>query len=423
MRAIRADKALAVGVSGHSRSALQRAFDAGLVSRDGVTLTRDATVRGGDVIAFSMPQTKPSELKPVKIPLDVLYEDKHLLVLNKAAGMVVHPGAATGADTLVHALLAHCKGSLSGIGGVERPGIVHRLDRETSGVIVVAKTDAAHRGLAEQFSARTLRKEYLALVSGAPSLLSGSITKPIGRHPTQRHKMMAFDDAPEPDVTGERVVERVGKREEKHVEKRVEKRAGKRVGKHVAGTVFAADDDGDGDDGGGGGGDSGSDGSGGFYDLEAEAGEAAGGESADGESANGGSEAGEAGEAAGGARRKRPGGGGARDAHTDWEVVERYGKIAALVRCMIHTGRTHQIRVHMKSIGHILMGDVVYGWKPDARVPEKSQPKRVMLHAEHLVVRHPITGRTLDLRAPAPKDFSAMMRALKTAARTRKGDL
>jgi RluA family pseudouridine synthase len=368
VRSIRADKALATGFPGHSRSALQRAFDAGLVSRGSVTLTRDATVRGGDVIAFSMPQTKPSELKPVKIPLDVLYEDRHLLALNKAAGMVVHPGAATGADTLVHALLAHCKGSLSGIGGVERPGIVHRLDRETSGVIVVAKTDAAHRGLAEQFSARSLRKEYLALVSGVPSLLSGSVTKPIGRHPTQRHKMMAFEDAPEPKIMGERVE------------------------KHVAGTAFA-------DDGGGGGG-------GGFYDLEVEA-------ETEAET--------EARESAGGARRKRPGGAGARDAHTDWEVVERYGKIATLVRCMIHTGRTHQIRVHMKSIGHVLMGDVVYGWKPDARLSEKSQPKRVMLHAEHLVVKHPVTGRTLDLRAPVPKDFSAMMRALKTAAR--KSDL
>ncbi len=344
VRSIRADKALAVEFPKHSRSALQRAFDAGLVSRDGVTLTRDATVRGGDVIVFSMPQTKPSELRPVKIPLDVLFEDKHLLAINKAAGMVVHPGAATGEDTLVHALLAHCKGSLSGIGGVERPGIVHRLDRETSGVIVVAKTDAAHRGLAEQFSARSLQKEYLALVNGAPSLLSGSITKPIGRHPTQRHKMMAFEDAPQQKAPEEEL-----------------------------GEIVFLDDEG-------------------FYDLEAEAAEAAGS-----------------------ARRNRP---GTRDAHTDWEVVERYGSLAALVRCMIHTGRTHQIRVHMKSIGHILLGDVVYGWKPDARVPEKSRPRRVMLHAEHLVVKHPVTGKTLDLRAPAPRDFSAMVRALKTAAKT-----
>lgn len=347
VRLIRADKALATGFPEHSRSALQRAFDAGLVSRGGIALTRDAAVRGGDVIVFSMPRTKSSELKPAKIPLDVLYEDKHLLAINKAAGMVVHPGAATGGDTLVHALLAHCKGSLSGIGGVERPGIVHRLDRDTSGVIVVAKTDAAHRGLAGQFSARSLRKEYLALVSGAPALLSGSITKAIGRHPTQRHKMMAFEGAPRQMAPEEE-----------------------------AGEVVFVDEAG-------------------LYDLEAEA---------------------EAQENAGGARRNRP---GARDAHTDWEVVERYDGIAALVRCTIHTGRTHQIRVHMKSLGHVLLGDVVYGWKPDGRVPEKSRPKRVMLHAEHLVVTHPVTGKTLDLRAPAPGDFSAMMKALKAAAKSR----
>ncbi|AWI07951.1 RluA family pseudouridine synthase [Ereboglobus luteus] len=338
VRSIRADKALAIGFPEHSRSALQRAFDAGLVLRGGVALTRDSAVSGGDEIVFSMPQTRPSELRPVEIPLDVLYEDKHLLAINKAAGMVVHPGAATGEDTLVHALLAHCKGSLSGIGGVERPGIVHRLDRETSGVMVIAKTDAAHRGLAEQFSARSLQKEYLALVNGAPSLLSGSITKAIGRHPSQRHKMMAFEDSARSLAPEEKVAE--------------------------------------------------------FYDLEADEDE-------------------NTSVVAGGGRRKS----GPRDAHTDWEVVERYGKIAALVRCAIHTGRTHQIRVHMKSLGHILLGDAVYGWKRDARIPEKSQPKRVMLHAEHLVVTHPITGKTLDLRAPVPRDFSSMIKALKTAAK------
>ena len=325
VRAIRADKALAAGFPEHSRSALQRAFDAGLVTRNDLTLTRDATVRGGDTIIFSMPPTKPSELRPVKIPLDILYEDKHLLALNKPAGMVVHPGAATGEDTLVHALLAHCKGTLSGIGGVERPGIVHRLDRETTGVLIVAKTDAAHRGLSAQFSARSLQKEYLALVNGAPALLSGSVTKPIGRHPTQRHKMMAFDKADQPDQTDPS--DQTDLSDEP-----------------VASTR-------------------------------------------------------------------------ARDAHTDWEVVEKYGNIAALLRCTIHTGRTHQIRVHMKSLGHTLLGDTVYGWKPDPRIPAKSQPQRVMLHAEHLVVTHPITHKTLDLRAPLPKDFSAMIKALKSAAK------
>ena len=249
---------------------------------------------------FSIPETKPSELKAVDLPLDIIFEDKHLLALNKASGMIVHPGAGTGEDTLVHALLSHCKGGLSGIGGVERPGIVHRLDRETSGVMLVAKSDAAHRGLSEQFSERSLQKEYVALVSGSPTLLSGSIKKPIGRNPNHRHKMAVVEDGP-----------------------------------------------------------------------------------------------------------------GGRDAHTDWEVVEKFGSIATLVRCTIHTGRTHQIRVHLKSLGHVVLGDVVYGWKPDARLPK--QPARVMLHAEHLVVTHPITGKQLDLRAPLPKDFSQTIAQLRKA--------
>jgi len=297
-RRARADKVLARAFPEHSRVALQRSFDAGLVLVGDTPVKRDHSVSAGDVIGFSLPETKPSELKPVDIPLDVLFEDKHLLALNKPAGMIVHPGAGTGEDTLVHALLSHCEGELSGIGGVERPGIVHRLDRETSGVMLVAKSDAAHRGLSEQFSERSLQKEYLALVAGAPALLSGSVRKPIGRNPNHRHKMAVVEE-------------------------------------------------------------------------------------------------------------------GGRDAHTDWEVVEKFGQIATLMRCIIHTGRTHQIRVHMKALGHILLGDDVYGWKPDSRLPK--QPERVMLHAEHLVVTHPITGKVLDLRAPLPKDFKALVTALKKA--------
>jgi 23S rRNA pseudouridine1911/1915/1917 synthase len=294
---VRADKALARAFPEHSRSALQRAFAADLVLRNGQVLGQDEFVSGGDAIVFSLPEVVPSDLKPRTIALDILFEDRHLLALNKAPGMVVHPGAGTGGDTLVHALLAHCAGKLSGIGGVERPGIVHRLDRDTSGVILAAKTDAAHRGLAEQFAARSVHKEYLALVSGATALLSGSIRKPIGRNPHQRHKMAVLED---------------------------------------------------------------------------------------------------------------PGAG--RDAHTDWQVVERFGKVATLLRCTIHTGRTHQIRVHLKSLGHALLGDKLYGFKPDPRLPVI--PDRVMLHAEHLVLTHPVTGKPLDLRAKPPKDFMAVMKAL-----------
>ncbi|MDB6127346.1 MAG: pseudouridine synthase [Verrucomicrobia bacterium] len=298
IRGLRADKALALSHREHSRVAFHRAFDAGLVTLRGKVIGRDTTVAGGDTLEFSFPDTKPAELKAVEIPLDIIFEDKHLLAVNKSAGMIVHPGAGTGEDTLVHALLAHCAGSLSGIGGVERPGIVHRLDRETSGIILVAKTDAAHRGLSQQFSDRALQKEYLALVTGAPALMSGSIRKAIGRNTSHRHKM----------------------------------------------AVVEAED-------------------------------------------------------------------GGKDAHTDWEVVERFGLIATLLRCAIHTGRTHQIRVHLKALGHIVMGDVVYGWKPDTRL--KQQPERVMLHAEHLVFQHPITKKTLDLRAPLADDIQAMMTQLR----------
>lgn len=291
----RADKALAGAFPAHSRVEFQRAFDAGLVRLRGATIGRDATVVAGDEIQFTFPEIKPSELQPAAIPLDVLFEDQHLLALNKAAGMVVHPGAATGPDTLVHALLSHCAGSLSGIGGIERPGIVHRLDKETSGVIIVAKTDQAHRALADQFATRALTKEYLALVAGVPPLLSGTIDRAIARHPVHRHRM----------TVGE----------------------------------------------------------------------------------------------------------GGRPARTAWERLETFGQSAALLRCRIFTGRTHQIRVHLKSLGHPLLGDALYGWKPDPLLP--GTPPRIMLHAEHLRLTHPVSGKELDLRAPLPADFEALLKALR----------
>ena len=294
-RRLRADKALAGAFREHSRVEFQRAFDAGLVRLGGAVITRDASVVGGDMIEFSFPAVKPADMTPADIPLEVLFEDKHLLAVNKAAGMIVHPGAATGEDTLVHALLAHCAGSLSGIGGVERPGIVHRLDKDTTGVIVVAKNDAAHRALSDQFAERTLRKEYVALVAGVPGLLSGVIDRAIGRHPIHRHRM----------TTGE----------------------------------------------------------------------------------------------------------GGRPARTDWERIEAFGDRAALMRCRIHTGRTHQIRVHLKSIGHVILGDATYGWKADPRLAVP--PARVMLHAEHLVLTHPVSGKELDLRAPLPADFKKQIAQLR----------
>jgi 23S rRNA pseudouridine1911/1915/1917 synthase len=298
VRHARADKALASAYPDHSRVAFQRSFDAGLVTLRGRTIERSATVHGGDVLEFSFPEVKANELRAVEIALDVIFEDKWLLAIDKPAGMVVHPGAGTREDTLVHALLAHCKGSLSGIGGVERPGIVHRLDRETSGVMIVAKTDAAHRELARQFAARTVTKEYLALVAGVPRLMSGTIHKAIGRNVRQRHKMAVVEE-----------------------------------------------------------------------------------------------------------------GHGGRASWTDWAIVERYGDMAALVSCTLHTGRTHQIRVHMSSLGHPLLGDSAYGWKANSR--SVRLPGRVMLHAARLSVVHPKTGKVLDLRAPLPADFKAQMKALR----------
>ena len=296
IRRARADKVLAGAFPEHSRAALQRAFEAGLVRCGGKIIAKSDAVKTGDTLEFALPEITPAELKPVAIPLDVLYEDEHLLAINKAAGMVVHPGVGTGEDTLVHALLAHCAGGLSGVGGVERPGIVHRLDKETSGVLLAAKSDAAHRGLSEQFAGRHLRKEYLALVSGVPRLLSGTIERAISRHPVHRERM----------------------------------------------TV----------------------------------------------------------------------GVGGRPARTDWEIVEAYGDKAALVRCRIYSGRTHQIRVHLKSIGHPLLGDRTYGWKQDPELPE---PPRVMLHAERIAFLHPITARPLEVRAPLPDDFRALRAALACA--------
>ena len=294
IRRERADKVLAHAFPEHSRSAFQRALEAGLVRVDGKVIAQSQEVKAGQAIEFSFPEVVQAELKPVDLPLNVIFEDKHLIVLNKAAGMVVHPGIGTGEDTMVHALLAHCAGELSGIGGVERPGIVHRLDKETTGLLVVAKNDAAHRALADQFASRTMRKEYVTIVSGVPKTDSGSIDRSISRHPVHRYRM----------TTGE----------------------------------------------------------------------------------------------------------GGRPSRTDWAVEKKFGEFAALVRCRIHTGRTHQIRVHLKSLGHPVLGDEVYGWKVNPKMPA---PPRIMLHAEHLVFTHPVSGKIMDLTAPLPADFKKLLAALR----------
>ncbi|MDR1789921.1 MAG: RluA family pseudouridine synthase [Opitutaceae bacterium] len=292
-RRARADKLLAAAFPEHSRAAIQRAFAAGLVTLNNRPAAQNDTVRPGDTLALALPETRPAAIVPNPIPLEILFEDDALVAVNKPPGMTVHPGANTGGDTLVHALLAHCRGSLSGIGGVERPGIVHRLDRDTTGVIVAAKNDAAHIALSRQFADRSTRKTYLALVSGVPATDSGVINAPVGRHPVHRHKMAVTPKG--------------------------------------------------------------------------------------------------------------------RPARTDWFLVEEF-PAAALLRCEIHTGRTHQIRVHLKHIGHPLLGDPTYG---NPKLPDKPPPPRFFLHAARLVIAHPITQEPLVLEAPLPADFSDYLKQLR----------
>ena len=232
----------------------------------------------------------------VEIPLGILFEDDDIVVVNKPVGMITHPGSGTGDDTLVHALLHHTNGKLSSVGAPDRPGIVHRLDKETSGIIVVAKTDLAHHKLAAAFSDRETYKRYTALVSGVPKLASGSIKEPIGRHPTHRTRMSV--------------------------------------------------------------------------------------------QANG------------------------RVAHTDWVLKERFGDRAAVVSCVIHTGRTHQIRVHMQHLKHPLLGDTTYGFHAN-RLKGIKVP-RVMLHSTELHVQHPVSGEPMEFVAPLPEDFEQLVRELES---------
>lgn len=256
-------------------------------------ISKNQKVSEGDVLVFEMPEVEKSSMGPVDLQLQAVFEDEYLVVINKPSGLITHPGAGAPETTLAHGLHFHCKGQLSGIGGVERPGIVHRLDRDTSGLIVAAKTDVAHRSLSELFQSRSLIKEYLALATGKPELISGTIRKPIERNPVQRHKMRVCQE------------------------------------------------------------------------------------------------------------------GHGREAHTDWIVEGLFRDGYSLLRCRIHTGRTHQIRVHLRSLGHPILGDVVYSYRVIPNLP--STPERVMLHSARLAFTHPITGESLDLNAPPPKAFEPFL--------------
>lgn len=210
---MRLDRWLAAHVETLSRNRLQQLIEQGAVRLNGaVCVSKKALVAVGDRIQIAIPEAAPYELIPEDIALDILYEDDHLMMINKPAGMVVHPAPGHDSGTLVHALLAHCGDQLMGIGGVQRPGIVHRLDKNTTGVMVVAKTDVALRNLQKQIQMKTARREYLGLVNGVPKGDHGTIDQPVGRHPKHRKKMaiLPVEQGGREAVTHWKTLERLG---------------------------------------------------------------------------------------------------------------------------------------------------------------------------------------------------------------------
>ena len=204
----RADAALARLAPDLTRSAAQRLLEEGRVLREGRPLRKNDKLQAGDVLALDLPEPQPVALEPEDIPLDIVYEDNDLLVINKPKGLVVHPAAGHWSGTLVNALLYHCRDSLSGINGELRPGIVHRIDKDTSGLLIVAKNDFAHQALAAQLQDHTLARTYVCLVVGGVREDSGVIDAPIGRHPTDRKKMAVTEKNSRHAVTHWRVLER-----------------------------------------------------------------------------------------------------------------------------------------------------------------------------------------------------------------------
>jgi len=282
-----------------SRGAIQRLIQQGDVRVAGKPVKASHSPRAGEKIEIHWPDAKPATAEPEEMPLDVLFEDDDLLVLNKPTGMVVHPSAGHEESTLVNALLHHCAGQLSGIGGVARPGIVHRLDKETSGCLVIAKNDPTHLALSTQFAGREVRKIYHAIVCGGVTPEQGDIRAAIARHPTHRKRMAVTD-------------------------------------------------------------------------------------------------------------------GSGREAWTSYTVVERLRE-ATLVEAVLHTGRTHQIRVHFKHLGFPVVGDATYGNRQNQRVTELTgyTAPRQMLHAHKLAFKHPRTGKKMSFEAPRPEDFKEGLTALR----------
>lgn len=287
-----------------TRSAAEKMIESGALTVNGVKAAKNYRLRAGDVVELEIPEPALDEAQPQNIPLDIIYEDEDLLVVNKPCGMVVHPAAGNPDGTLVNALLYHCGDSLSGIGGVIRPGIVHRIDKDTTGLLVVAKNDAAHLGLAAQLKGHHINRIYFAIALGNFREDSGTVDAPIGRHPVDRKRMAVIRNT----------------------------------------------------------------------DLRA------------------------------------------RDAVTHWQVLARGeadGNAFTLLRCELETGRTHQIRVHMSSIGHPLLGDALYGGggtKFEAR--NRNLIVGQSLHAGELHFTHPRTGEQMHFSCPMPKAMDALVSKL-----------
>ncbi len=286
--------------TGLTRSTVARLMESGSITLNGKAVAKNYKLRAGDCFEVELPEPQLSEARPENIPLDVVYEDEDIIVVNKPKGMVVHPALGNPDGTLVNALLYHCRDSLSGVGGVVRPGIVHRIDKDTGGLLVVAKNDAAHLYLAERIKQHKVSRIYYALALGNFKEDCGIVDAPIGRHPVDRKKMA--------------VVRTEGK---------------------------------------------------------------------------------------------------GREAVTHWSVVERFGQLT-LIRCELETGRTHQIRVHMSSIGHPLLGDAVYGGGGTSfEARHKKLISGQCLFAAELHLTHPRTGESMVCRAKLPEYFEKLIEELR----------
>ena len=289
-----------------SRSHLQKLIEQGNITLNNEVCTnKKIKVKIGDRLQINLPDPKPLELKPESIPLDILYEDEQLIIINKPANLVVHPAPGHETGTLVHALLYHCS-NLAGIGGVKRPGIVHRLDKDTTGAIVVAKTDFAHQHLQTQIKNKTAKREYLGIIYGVlinkedeNNSNQGIIDLPIGRHPVDRKKMAVVP---------------------------IEKRG--------------------------------------------------------------------------------------REAITHWEIIERLGNYS-LVKYILETGRTHQIRVHSSYLGNPIVGDPLYSANRSLKMNLSGQA----LHAHKLTLTHPITSEKIEAIAPLPDEFTKLLNYLRQKIR------